>query len=186
MPTSPAPGDLPLPASSVDRAALAFSVLPHRCAETVNRRLSIAERVRLREGLVRVRDASDEQRVAAIRVLYREVRRGLEWPRPSVHDDTDCPFAVLTTQPRARVVEVLDRLARREPLAVAVTLCHLPADVRAELWSALPEEARSAVVPALDEVHGVSTVRTRAYARDITNWLARAMRRTGPSLVASA
>jgi hypothetical protein len=151
------------------------------CAETVNRRLTIGERVRLREGLTRTRDASDDQRIAAIRVLYREVRRGLEWPRPSVHDDTDCPFAVLVTHPRARVVEVLDRVARREPLCVAVTLCHLPVEVRNELWGALAEEVRAAVLPVLDEVHGVSTVRTRAYARDISTWLARAIRRTGSS-----
>jgi len=71
-----------LPPSKVDRAALAFSVLSTNCASDVNRRLSISERMRLREGLTRVRDASDEQRHAAARLLAREVTRGMDWPRP--------------------------------------------------------------------------------------------------------
>jgi len=48
-----------------DRAALAFSLLPTRTADLVNRRLTVAERKRLREGLTRTRDATDAERHAA-------------------------------------------------------------------------------------------------------------------------
>jgi hypothetical protein len=53
--------------AGIDRAALAFSLLPANTAEVVNRRLSVGERMRLREGLARMRDASDARRMAAIR-----------------------------------------------------------------------------------------------------------------------
>ena len=173
------PAELTLPPSGADRAALAFSALSKPSADTLNRRLSIVERMRLREGLSRVREATEEQRLAAVGVLAREVRRGTEWPRPSVHDDTDCPFGILATHPTARVVDVLDRTARREPLEVAVTLCHLHADLRAGLWEGMSEDVRNVVIPVLDDVHGVSPVRTRAYARDVVARLVRAVRHTG-------
>jgi hypothetical protein len=162
--------------SGVDRAALAFSLLPKDTAEVVNRRLSVGERMRLREGLSRMRDASDAQRMAAIRALATSVKRGLEWPRPSVHDESDCPFTIVVNQPRALVVDMLERIAAREPLEVAVTLCHLPAEPRETFWQALSAEARSNVLASLDEVHFVSTVRTRSYARDITARLSRERR----------
>jgi len=177
------PTDVLLPSCGVERAALAFSILSSQCADVVNRRLTIGERMRLREGLARVRDATDDQRMEAMRLLAREVRRGgMEWPRPSVHNDADCPFGVLTTHPQARVVEVLERIATREPLEAAVTLCHLPADVRTAIWDAFTMEARAAVIGDLDEVHWVSTVRTRAYARDVVDRVTRAIRR-GPAVV---
>src|SRR5262249_19227228 len=113
--------DVMLPGSSVDRAALAFSVLSTRSAEQITRHLSLSERHRLREGLARVRNASDEQRVAAVRALAGAVRHGMSWPRPSVHDDADCPFRIVSSHPRARVVDVFERIAVREPLEVAVT-----------------------------------------------------------------
>jgi hypothetical protein len=170
-------GEEALRGSGIDRAALAFSVLPTRCAETVNQRLTLSERVRLREGLSRVRECSDSQRLDAFRALARAVDRGFQWPRPSVHDETDCPFRIAVEQhPRARAIEVLERTTRRDALEVAVTLCHLPGALRDELWSALSTDARGAVIPALDEVHTVSTVRTRAYARDIATRLSRSIR----------
>ena len=167
-----------LPQSRVDRAALAFSLLSTSCASSVNRRLSISERMRLREGLTRVRDASDEQRQAAVLLLAREVTRGMDWPRPSAHDDKDCPFHVALSHPRQRVVDIFERIAQRDPLKVAVAMCHLPADVRKELWGAMSKDAQGPVYQALDDVHGVSTVATRAIARDITTRLGRAVRQT--------
>ena len=170
-----------LPPSRVDRAALAFSVLSTGCAAKVNRHLSISERMRLREGLTRVRDAPDEQRHEAVRQLAREVTRGVDWPRPSAHDDKDCPFHVVLSHPRQRVVEIFERLAQRDPMKVAVTMCHLPLDARKELWSALSKDAQAPVYTALDDVHGVSAVATRAIAREITNRLGRAIRQNGRS-----
>jgi hypothetical protein len=162
--------------AGIDRAALAFSLLPANTAEVVNRRLSVGERMRLREGLARMRDASDARRMTAIRALAQSVQRGLEWPRPSVHDESDCPFNIVVNQPRALIVDMLERIAAREPLEVAVTLCHLPAEPREMLWQAFSAEARSAVLATLDQVHFVSTVRTRSYARDITARLSRERR----------
>jgi hypothetical protein len=170
--TVSAPSSLP----GVDKAALAFSVLPTRCADVVSQRLTLAERVRLRDGLARVRDADDRLRMDAFRALAHAVDSGLQWPRPSVHDESDCPFAVVETHPRARVLEVFERVAAREALEIAVTLCHLKSGLREEIWAALSMEAQGAIVPALEEVHGISTVRTRAYARDITTRLSRAVR----------
>jgi hypothetical protein len=79
------PADVTLPSSTEDLAALAFSLLPVSAAEVVNRRLSIAERHRLREGLSRVRGATDAQRQAAVRMLATSVRNGMDWPRPIAH-----------------------------------------------------------------------------------------------------
>jgi hypothetical protein len=165
-----------LPASGVERAALAYSALPTQCADTVNQRLTVAERVRLREGLTRVRNATDEQRKEAVRLLAEHVKRGRGWPRPAVHDDADCPFRIVQAHPRPAVIEVLERIVRREPLAVAVTLCHLPGIVRDEIWDALSDEARAAVEAVLGEVFLVSPGRTRTYARDLATRLTRAMR----------
>jgi hypothetical protein len=172
-------GPPPLPPSGVDRAALAFSILPAKCADVVNRRLTVVERMRLREGLARVRSATDDERLAAIKALATEVDQGMNWPRPSMHDDADCPFRVVESHPRARVIDVLERIAAREPLEVAVTLCHLSGGVREELWHGLSSDARAAIMPELDDVHGVSSVRTRAYARDIAARTSRAIRRSG-------
>jgi hypothetical protein len=168
-----APASLP----GVDKAALAFSVLPTRCAETVTSRLTVAERIRLRDGLARVRDADDRLRLDAFRDLAIAVDRGFQWPRPSLHDESDCPFiAAVESHPRQRVIDIFERVATREALEIAVTMCHLKADMREEVWAALTMNAQGAIVPALEEVHSVSTVRTRAYARDINIRLSRAIR----------
>jgi hypothetical protein len=170
-------GQETLHGSGMDRAALAFSIMPSRAAETVNQRLTISERMRLREGLSRVHDASDGQRMDALRALARAVDSGFQWPRPSVHDEAECPFRLaVESHPRQRAVDVLERVTAREALEAAVTLCHLPGALRDELWNGLSTDARGAIITALEEVHGVSTVRTRAYARDITTRLSRSIR----------
>jgi hypothetical protein len=167
-----APSSLP----GVDKAALAFSVLPTRCAETVTQRLTVAERIRLRDGLARVRDADDVLRMEAFRDLARAVTSGFQWPRPSLHDETDCPFMIVASHPLPRAIEMFEKLAAREPLEAAVALCHLTSSLREEIWASLSTSAQGAIVPALEEVHHVSTVRTRAYARDITARLSRSIR----------
>lgn len=167
-----------LPDSGIDRAALAYSLLPVRYADAVNDHLSIAERQRLRDGIARVREASDHARVEAIRALVAAVRKGVVFPRPAAHDDNDCPFHPVTEQPPARVVEVLERVARRDALEVVVTLCHLPEDARQELWEGLSPETRAMLLPRLEEVHLMSTTRTREYARDMNSRMARAARQS--------
>jgi hypothetical protein len=167
-----------LPASGVDRAALAFSILSRPCADVVNKRLSISERIRLREGLTRNRDAPDELRVAAFKTLAHEVRRGLTWPRPSMHDESDCPFMVLTAHPRTRVIDVITRVAGREPLEAAVAMCHLPDAFRADVWAGIATDTQEKIIKHLDEVHGVSNVRSRSYARDLTIRINQATRRS--------
>jgi hypothetical protein len=79
------------PDRGVDRAALAYSLLPVRYADEVSHHLSSAERQRLRDALTRVRDAGDYDRVEAIRALSAAVRRGVVFPRPPGHDEHDCP-----------------------------------------------------------------------------------------------
>jgi hypothetical protein len=162
--------------SGVERAALAYSLLPVRFADEVNSHLSITERQRLREGLAQVRDASDKTRLEAIRALVSAVQRGVVFPRPAAHDDNDCPFHPVGSHPRQRVVEVLERVARRDALEVVVTLCHLTDDVRQELWEGLAAETRAFLLPRLEEVHLMSIVRTREYARDMNERLTRSAR----------
>ena len=159
-----------------DLAALAFSVLSSQCAEVVNRRLTIHERARLRDGLSRMRDASDAERAAAVRALAAAVRDGVEWPVPASHDEADCPFTPLASYPRIHLVDVIDRIAVRDPIAAVVALCHLEKQARAEVWGRVSAETRSAVLPRLNEVHLVSVNRTREYAHDINTRLTRAVR----------
>ena len=159
--------------SGIERAALAYSLLPVRYADEVNLHLSITERQRLREGLSRVREAGDYARVEAIRALGAAVRRGVVFPRPPGHDEHDCPFQPLESLARAKVVNVLERLARRDALEVVVTLCHLSDRVRHELWNGLSVDTRVFLTPRLAEVPLVRPGRTREYARDVNARLAR-------------
>ena len=162
--------------SIADQAALAFSKLSTSTAEIVNRRLSIAERKLLREGLCRTRGATDAQRDAAFRALARAVQKGLEWPVPAAHDEADCPFTPIGLQPRFQVIDVLERIAHRDPMQAVVTLCHLGAGIRDEIWERLTPETRAVIKPRLNEVHLVSTAKTKDYARDINVRLSRAIR----------
>jgi hypothetical protein len=70
-------------------------------------------------------------------------------------------------------------VAQREPLEVIVTLCHLPEDVRQELFDRLSAASRAAIMPRINEVHLVSTQKTREYARDINSRLKGALRESG-------
>jgi hypothetical protein len=160
----------------VYRAALAYSLLPVQFADAVNDHLTMAERQKLREATARIKDAGDHARVEAIRALVASVRKGVVFPRPAAHDENDCPFQPVGEHPRARVVEVLERIARRDALEVVVTLCHLPNDVRQGIWDALSPETRAFLIPRLDQVHLTSAVSTREFARDINSRLARAAR----------
>ncbi|HWS47176.1 MAG TPA: hypothetical protein VN636_15015 [Acidimicrobiia bacterium] len=162
-----------------DRAALAFSLLPTRTADLVNRRLTVAERKRLREGLTRTRDATDAERHAAFRALATAVRNGMDWPAPAAHDEADCPFTAIAAHPRSDVVDILERVAVREPLEVAVTLCHLEPFVRDALWERLSPATCSMVTSRLKEVHLVSLAQTSKYASDINARLARSIRYSG-------
>jgi hypothetical protein len=159
--------------TGIDRAALAYSLLPVRYADEVNLHLSMTERQRLRDGLARVRDADDYARIEAIRALGTAVRRGVVFPHPPGHDDHDCPFQTVESLPRPKVVDVLERLAHRDPLEVVVTLCHLSEGVRRELWDGLSVDTRVFLMPRLAEVPLVRPGRTRDYARDVNARLAR-------------
>jgi hypothetical protein len=166
-----------IPDSGIERAALAYSLLPVRFADAVNEHLSITERQRLREGLARVREASDYARAEAIRALTAAVRKGVVFPRPAAHDHRDCPFHPIGAQPRNHVVEVLERVARRDPLEVVVTLCHLDEEVRQSIWEHFRPDTRALLLPRLDEVHLLSVARTREYARSMNDRLQRSVRR---------
>jgi hypothetical protein len=159
--------------SVLDRAALAYSLLPVRYADAVNLHLSPTERQRLRDGLARVRDADDYARVQALRALGEAVRRGVVFPRPPGHDEHDCPFEPLESQPRQLVAHVMERLAHRDALEVVVTLCHLTEGARREVWAALDPETRAFLTPRLAEVLVVRPNRTRDYARDMNARVAR-------------
>ena len=82
----------------------------------------------------------------------------------------------MLAHPFDRALDVLQRLAQRDPLEAAVTLCHLPEKERTDLWNAMSAEVHASVSIALNDVHGVSTTRTRGYARDIAARLSRSMR----------
>ena len=109
----------------------------------------------------------------AVRALPAAVRKGVVFPRPAAHDHRDCPFMPVGRHPRPIVAEMLERVARRDPLEVVVTLCHLEEIARRELWDALATETRALLLPRLDEVHLMSGARTREYARDMNERLSR-------------
>jgi hypothetical protein len=161
-------------AAGVRRAALAFSVLPTPHADALAHLLTMRERVRLREGLSQVRDASDDERVGALHALVRQIRNGVEWPILSGHNPHDCPFHVIEGHPPERVAAVLGQLAEGQPMTVAVALCHLPAQPRADLWDRLESQSRAKVMQQLPEVGLVGTVRTRILAREVVARLTRA------------
>ncbi len=74
------------------------------------------------------------------------------------------------------MVDVLERVARRDALEVVVTLCHLPETVRQDLWNGLYTDTRALLTPRLEEVHLMSPARTREYARDMNARLTRSAR----------
>jgi hypothetical protein len=158
----------------VRRAALAFSVLPTPHGDEIAHLLSMRERVRLREGLTQVRDASDDERIAALHALVRAIRNGVDWPQLAGHNASDCPFHVAEGHPPERVAAVFVQLTERQPMTVAVALCHLPADLRSELWTLLDSRSRAQLMMQLPEVPLVGPVRTRILAREVAARLARA------------
>jgi hypothetical protein len=160
-------------AAGVRRAALAFSVLPTPHADAVAHLLTMRDRVRLREGLSQVRDAPDDERIAALHALVRAIRSGVDWPVLAGHNAQDCPFHCVEGHPTERVAAILGQLAERQPMTVAVALCHLPMDARSELWDRLESRARAQVLMQLPEVALVGTVRSRILARELATRLAR-------------
>ena len=125
------------------------------------------ERVTLREGLTQVRDAADGERIAALHDLVRAIRNGVDWPILGAHNEKDCPFHCVDGHPADRVAAVFEQLAERQPMTVAVALCHLGADRRTELWERLDARARAQVTLQVPEVSYVGTVRTRILAREV-------------------
>jgi hypothetical protein len=160
-------------AAGVRRAALAFSVLPTPHADAVAHLLTMRDRVRLREGLSQVRDASDDERIAALHALVRAIRSGVDWPVLAGHNAQDCPFHCVDGHPIERVATVLGQLSERQPMTVAVAMCHLPTDLRGELWARFESRARAQILQQLPEVPLVGTVRTRMLAREVATRLAR-------------
>jgi hypothetical protein len=161
-------------AAGVRRAALAFSVLPTPHADAIAHLLSMRDRVRLREGLTQVRDAADDERIAALHALVRAVRSGVDWPILAGHNALDCPFHCIDGHPLERVATVLGQLSERQPTTTAVALCHLPGETRDELWAMLTSPNRAQVLQQLAEVPLVGPVRTRILAREVAARLARA------------
>lgn len=160
-------------AAGVRRAALAFSVLPTPHADAVAHLLTMRDRVRLREGLSQVRDASDDERIAALHALVRAIRSGVDWPVLAGHNAQDCPFHCIEGHPAERVAAIFGQLAERQPMTVAVALCHTAVDARTELWDRLESRTRAQVLMQLPEVPAVGTVRTRMLAREVATRLAR-------------
>jgi hypothetical protein len=173
-PSNSTPTATPTLPPGVRRAALAFSVLPTPQSDALAHLLTMRERVRLREGLTQVRDAADEERIAALHALVRQIRNGVEWPILSGHNPADCPFHVVDGHPMDRVAAVFSQLAERQPMTVAVALCHLTPDTRTELWDLLESQLRAKVMQQLPEVGLVGTVRTRILAREVVARLTRA------------
>jgi hypothetical protein len=167
------PGDPPPLAAGVKRAALAFSVLRTDHADTIAQRLTMRERVRLRDGLSRVRAADDGERIAALHDLVRAIRNEVVWPMPAAHNEADCPFRCVDAYPHETVATILEQLTRQQPLLVAVALCHLDEETRADLWPRFGSEARTQLLIALEEVPRIGPGRTRGFARDLQARLVR-------------
>ena len=153
--------------AGVRRAALAFSALPTLHADTLSSRLSAVERMRLRNGLSSTRDASFEERRAALGLLVSATRAGVPWEAPALHDAADCPFRCVEGHPWEAVAKTLETIADHRPLHAAVALCHFDESARDEVWSRMSVKVRGDVIVRLSEVPSVSSARTRAFAREL-------------------
>jgi hypothetical protein len=155
------------------RAALALSAVPSTQALEIARKLKAGDRIRLRMGQEYVRHATLNDRRRALEMLVKETKHGPHWSVPSSHDPNDCPFRRAELLPRMFVARVLDDIAGRQPLHVAVALCHFDGQARDEIWARMSADARSEVVCHLAEVPRVSVGRTHCFARELNEKLDR-------------
>jgi hypothetical protein len=120
-----------------------------------------------------VREATEDERLEALRALVAAVRHGVVFPRPAAHEEANCPFHRVALYPQTDIIEMLERISTREPMEVAVTLCHLSRDLQREIWQKLSTEMRGILVPLLEVVYDVGRAKTREYARDVNIRLSR-------------
>ncbi|HTL86422.1 MAG TPA: hypothetical protein VL856_14650 [Acidimicrobiia bacterium] len=170
--------------SGVEKAALAYSTLPAEFAGAVHDCLPIQDRRKLREGLAQVREATEDERLDALRALVVAVRHGVVFPRPAAHEEANCPFHRVALYPQGEIIDMLERICTREPMEVAVTLCHLNRELQREIWQQLSTEMRGAVLPLLEVVYDVGRTKTREYARDVNIRLSRLANQPTSSRVA--
>jgi hypothetical protein len=163
---------VPACSPSVERAALAFSAIPTRAALDISSRLTLLERSQLREGLTQVRNADEAARREAVHELVRAVQAGVGFPAPAPHDEANCPFRRIEQTPADDLAAVLAACARTQPALVAITLCHISAQHRAEVWSRFDQDERAAVRLTLSQVPGMSAARTAMYALDLRDRIA--------------
>jgi hypothetical protein len=156
----------------VQLAALAFSAMPTRAALSISSRLTIVERSRLREGLSRVRDAAEQERLDAVSALVRAVNEGVGFPSPAPHDEAKCPFRRIEATATDEVAAVLASCAGTQPLLVATALCHLGTVYRGEIWGQLDQDQRSAVRMTLNQIPSMSATRTAMYALELRDRIA--------------
>jgi hypothetical protein len=156
-----------VPSNALDRAALAFSALPSQAAHDVLRRLTAVERSRLEAAVARMGIAPANERAAALNFLVGNLAAGIDWPEPAPHDHRPCAFIEVNDAPADNITAVLERMALREALPVAVTLCHLDDDLRRTIWKNLDDEARAAVLSQLPDVPSVTRLATERTARDV-------------------
>jgi hypothetical protein len=135
--------------------------------------LPVQDRRKLREGLSQVREATEDERLEALRALVVAVRHGVVFPRPAAHEEANCPFHRVALYPPTEIIEMLERICTREPMEVAVTLCHLSRDMQRDIWQQLTAEMRGIILPLLEEVYDIGRAKTREYARDVNIRLSR-------------
>lgn len=164
--------DLSAASPTVELAALAFSAMPTRAALSISSRLTLVERNRLREGLSRIRDVGEPERLDAVRALVRAVHDGVGFPTPDKHDEEKCPFRRIEASPAEEVAAVLATCAYTQPLLVATALCHLQTAYRGEVWGRLDNDQRAVVRPTLNQIPGMSATRTALYALDLRDRIA--------------
>jgi hypothetical protein len=152
------------PSNATDRAALAFMALPAQAASDVLRRLGPVERSRLTAAVSRLEIAPTNDRVAALSFLAENLADRIEWP---AHDHRGCAFTEVNSASADNIAEVLERMAVREALPVAVTLCHLDENSRDRIWRGLSNDARAAILSQLPDVPSVTRLATERTARDV-------------------
>jgi hypothetical protein len=141
-------------------------------ALSISSRLTLVERNRLREGLSRIRDVGEQERLDAVHALVRAVHDGVGFPAPETHDEAKCPFRRIETTAPEEVAAVLASCAYAQPLLVATALCHLGAAYRGDVWSRLDHDQRAAVRPTLSQIPSMSATRTAMYALDLRDRIA--------------
>ena len=146
---------------------------PRAALEHLRRASTLAERSRLRDGLARVRDAGENERLEAVSALVRAVHDGVGFPSPAPPRRGQVPVPPHRGDRRRTRSRRCSRRARaRSRSSSRPRSATSGRAYRADVWSRLDHDERAAVRPTLSQIPGMSATRTAMYALDLRDRIA--------------